>query len=85
MSGFRVSGFRVPSLWFRDIGDNGKENGNCYIVYWGYIRDNGEDNGNYYLVFQVQGLGSGVRSVFTSPPQVIQNPPRIPNWNLPRI
>ena len=37
--------------------DNGKENGNYYIVYWGYIgvlevlyRDHGKQNGNYHIV-----------------------------------
>ena len=29
--------------------DNGKEDGSCYIVSWGYIGDNGQENGRYYV------------------------------------
>ena len=58
---FEIKGLYNPS-------DNGKENGNYYILYWSYIigileknmettielyRDNGKGKGNCYLGFRV--------------------------------
>ena len=43
--------------------DNGKENGNCYILITIYIYmlalywDDGKENGNYYNVRGLSGLG----------------------------
>ena len=47
-SGFRVQGVGLGSFW-----DNGKENGNCYIVYLGYIGIMEKKNVNYYFGFRV--------------------------------
>ena len=39
----------MESLCYQSV-VNGKENGNYYVVYWGY-RVNGKGNGNYYIVY----------------------------------
>ena len=46
----RLSGFRVILGLY---GDNGKENGNYYIIIWyilGLSKDSGKESGNYYII-----------------------------------
>ena len=37
-------------MWGLGFGDDGKENGDYYLVYWGVYRDDGKEAGNYYSI-----------------------------------
>ena len=37
-------------MWGLGFGDDGKENRDYYLVYWGVYRDNGKEAGNYYSI-----------------------------------